>query len=459
MKLYQGRLPDGVDPLMDAINRSLPFDMRLLPQDVAVNRAWSQELVRLGVLTAEEGTAIHAALDRILADYAAGAFDPLPDDEDVHTLVERCLTQALGATGAKIHTGRSRNDQVASDLRLYTMQAVDALCAALQAAIGALVDRAEEHAETVLAGTTHLQPALPISLGHFLLSAATALQRDWQRLSDARKRTALCPLGAGAMAGSGFAVDRDALAANLGFDGVLPNSIDAVSDRDFCQETVAVCATLATHLSRYAEQFVIWANPAFGYVRFADQWSTGSSMMPQKRNPDAMELVRGKAARIIGHTLSLLTLTKGLPLTYAKDLQEDKEPLFDALDNSLLVVRVFGEAVASATFDPVRMSAALRDDMLATDLADALVQVGLPFRQAHERVGAWVREMEAAGRSLLSADTADLLVRFPEFGDTAPQLTYAASIARRQVAGGTAPRQVRAQITALRAWLRNAAGD
>ena len=453
MKLYKGRIPDDPSPLMDRINRSLPFDIRLLPHDVATNRAWAGQLRALGVYSDEEYRAVCSCLEEILASYEAGAFEPLPDDEDVHTLVERLLTEALGATGARIHTGRSRNDQVVCDLRLYIAEQLTELMAALRRLLEVLKTCAERHADTLMAGTTHMQPALPITLGHFLLSLAFALVRDHERLADARDRVARSPLGAGAMAGSGFPVDRQQLATELGFSAVLPNSIDAVADRDFCQEPVGVCAVLAGHLSRYAEQFVIWANPAFGYLRFADQWSTGSSMMPQKRNPDAMELVRGKAARVIGAANTLLCLTKGLPLSYAKDLQEDKEPLFDALDNTFLVVRVFTEALASARFDREKLAAALGGDMLATDLADLLVSVGVPFRSAHERVARLVGELETEGRDLLSLSTDALRDRFPELSETSPRLDYATSVSRRTVAGGTSPASVEVQLAQLTAFL------
>lgn len=454
MKLYKGRIPSDPNPLMDAINRSLPFDIRLLPFDLAVNHAWADQLHALGIFNDTEIADVHAALDHVQAQADQGAFDPLPDDEDVHTLVERLLTQKLGPTGARIHTGRSRNDQVVSDLRLYTRAAIDELAEAMRGLIDVIAKRAEEHAETLLAGTTHLQPALPVTVGHYLLSLGWCLVRDHERLMDARERVNQCPLGSGAMAGSGFPVDRQALADALGFEGVLPNSIDAVSDRDFCQETANACMLTATHLSRYAEQFIIWANPALGYLRFADQWSTGSSMMPQKRNPDAMELIRGKAARAMGSAVTLTSLTKGVPLTYAKDLQEDKEPLFDTLDNVLLSVRVFKEALSSVTFFPDKLSAALSDDMLATDLADALARAGMPFREAHEKVGALVTELENNNKQIgdLSAD--DLRTRFPQFGDNPPELTFDASVAARKVQGGTAPDMVRAQIKDLRIWLQ-----
>lgn len=449
MKLYKGRVPESPTALMDQINRSLPFDIRLLPFDVAVNRAWAKELNRLEVYTDEETSQVVSRLNDILEMFEQGKFEILPGDEDVHTLVERLLTEELGPTGARIHTGRSRNDQVVSDLRLYTAQQITTLCREISLLVQTLADLAEVHADAIMAGTTHLQPALPITLGHYLCSLAAALERDWERLLDCQKRANRCPLGAGAMAGSGFPVNRKALAEDLGFDRVLPNSIDAVSDRDFCQETVGACAILASHLSRYAEQLIIWANPAFGYVRFSGQWSTGSSMMPQKRNPDAMELVRGKAARIIGANTTLLSLTKGLPLTYAKDLQEDKEPLFDALDQTLLIIRVFREAIESATFFPKKLAMRLDGDMLATDLADALARKGVPFRDAHERVGAFVSELEAEELNLLGAHPSRIAGSFPEL-DKDFVLDFKASVANRYVEGGTAPKSVLQQVARFR---------
>jgi len=452
MKLYEGRIAGDADPLMDRINRSLPFDIRLLPQDVATNRAWAGELMANGVFTQAEHTVVIQALDGILAAYHRGDFDPLPGDEDVHTLVERLLTESLGPTGARIHTGRSRNDQVACDMRLYVREFLDELASAVKELVATVAERARAEAHTLLAGTTHMQPALPVTLGQFLCSLGFASVRDHGRLLDARARVDLCPLGSGAMAGSAFPVNRRKLAEDLGFAGIMDNSIDAVSDRDFCQEVASACAMLTGHLSRYAEQFIIWANPAFGYIRFNDTWSTGSSMMPQKRNPDAMELVRGKAARVHGSLTTLLSMTKGVPLTYAKDLQEDKEALFDALDTTLLVVQVFTRALASASFFKDRMLSVLTDDMLATDLADALARVGVPFRTAHERVAGLVSRLESQSRGLLDVSPEELKCEFPEFGDSPPKLDFQASVAARTVEGGTAPESVLDQVTKLEAF-------
>jgi len=434
---------------MDALNRSLPVDIRFFPHDVKTNRIWADELTRIGVFTPAEHQAIDDALNRISARWAAGEFDTIPDDEDIHTLTERLLTELLGDTGARIHTGRSRNDQVACDLLLYLKDALAELKSHTIALILTIADIAERHAETLVAGMTHVQPAQPITLGHFLMSLCSALLRDVSRMDDTRNRMDRCPLGAGAIAGCGFPVDRERIARELGFREPADNSIDATSDRDAAQESAFVCAALLTHLSRYAEQFVLWSNPAFGYVKWADTWSTGSSMMPQKRNPDAMELVRAKAARVIGDTTALLAVTKGVPLAYAKDLQEDKEAVFDALDTALVAVRVFNEALKTACFLPDRMLAGLTSDMLATDLADALVTTGVPFRKAHERTARFLNSLEVTGRDLLAATPAELQNAFPEF-DTPPRLGYRESLDRRQVVGGTAPASVRRQIEAVK---------
>jgi len=448
MKLYKGRIPESPAPLMNAINRSLPVDIRLWPYDLMTNHAWASALTEVGVFSVEECSQVQRILEE-LAQLEPADFNPLPEDEDVHTLVERLLTERLGDTGARIHTGRSRNDQVVCDLRLFARDKLDDLQHLVKTAILLISDQARVHKDTLMAGTTHLQPALPVSLGHFLLSACFALLRDLDRLKDARRRTNLCPLGSGAMAGSGFAVDRHRLAKDLGFDAPLLNSIDAVSDRDFCAEIAFACSQIAVHLSRYAEQFIFWANPAFGYVRFADAWSTGSSMMPQKRNPDAMELIRGKTARVIAACTQLLTVMKGLPLTYAKDLQEDKLPLFEALDTTCLMVEVFGQAVSTAVFQKQNLARGLSPDMLATDLADVLARAGVPFRKAHERVGLLVSTLETGGRTLKMLSAKDFQKLFPELQNALPDLSYVASLSQRNVLGGTAPPRVEEQLELL----------
>ncbi len=449
MTLYKGRIGAKQSELMDRINRSLPVDIRLLPYDIQTNRAWAGQLFALNILSDTEYDDILKSLEKIEVMTLNGDFDSLPNDEDVHTLTERLLTEMIGDAGAKIHTGRSRNDQVVCDLRLYTVDSLDEMTEAMVGLIELLRNLGKEHADVVMPGTTHLQPAQPITLGYFLLSLAFSLVRDLERLQDAKKRTNLCPLGSGALAGSGFAVDRIALAEALGFDGLCENSLDAIADRDFVQEIASCCATLCGHLSRYAEQFIVWANPAFGFIRFSDEWSTGSSMMPQKRNPDAMELIRGKAARCIGNATTLLALTKGVPLSYAKDLQEDKEALFDAMDTALLCTQVFSKAISSATFFPDKMQRALTGDLLATDLADMLVEIGVPFRQAHERVAEFVTKLEDETRSLLDATHEELATAFPDLNGSIAALSFGASVARRKVRGGTAPESVLKQVEIL----------
>ena len=455
MTLYEGRMGNVKNDLMDAINRSLPVDLRLLPFDLMTNSAWADELEQIGVLTEDENESIQSAIQSIFDELEAGYFDSIPPDEDVHTLTERLLVEKIGAVGAKIHTGRSRNDQVVCDLRLMMMHFVKQLKQNLAETVKTLHRVAEEHKATLMAGETHLQPALPITLGQFLLSLAFGLYRDIEALDSVYEVVGVCPLGAGAMAGSGFPVDRNRLAENLGFPEASDNSVDAVSDRDFVQDLAYVISRIAVRISRYAEQFTIWANPNYGYVRFADDWSTGSSMMPQKRNPDAMELIRGKAARCIGNLTTLLTLTKGLPLSYAKDLQEDKEPLFDSMDNISLVVAVFEKAVGSATFNPDAMKQRLDGNMLATDLADALTKTGMPFREAHKRVGQLVSKLENEGRKLLDATEKELTLQFPEFKGKLPELSFEASIEARDVLGGTAPSRVQEQLNLLNVYLKN----
>lgn len=455
MTLYKGRIDAAPNALMDAMNKSLPVDIRFFPYDINTNRAWATELSRIGIFSNEELSQIHQALDKILERYNAQEFTNLPDDEDIHTLTERLLTEALGDTGARIHTGRSRNDQVACDLYQYLSDNLRMLKSHIHRLISVLCNISQMHAQTLMAGTTHLQPAQPITLGHFMMSLAFALKRDYQRAHDAQQRVNRCPLGAGAIAGCGFVVDREKIATELGFEKPTDNSIDTISDRDVAQEMAFVCACTLTHLSRYAEQFIIWSNPAFGYVKWDAQWSTGSSMMPQKRNPDAMELVRAKAARSIGNVTTLLSLTKGVPLSYAKDLQEDKEAVFDSIDTALLTIQVFAQAVESATFHPEQMKKVLTSDMLATDLADAMVEKGIPFRKAHERCAMFVTFLEEQNRDLLSATQTEMDERFPEFKDNPLHLSYESSLQRRRCIGGTAPSSVQIQIENLRTWLTN----
>lgn len=442
MTLYKGRIGVEQSELMDRINRSLPVDIRLLPYDVLTNKAWAVQLRKIGVFSEEEYEAVIRTLNEILDMVLRDELMPLPMDEDVHTLTERLLSEKLGETGAKIHTGRSRNDQVVCDLKLYIMDQLGIISNNITKLNYTLASLSKKHAATLMAGTTHLQPAQPITLGFFLISLAFALRRDDERLGEIFYRTAECPLGSGALAGAGFAVDRAELAEELGFLSPSPNALDAVADRDFVQETANACAIICNHLSRYAEQFIIWANPAFGYIRFSDGWSTGSSMMPQKRNPDAMELIRGKTARSIGNATALMALTKGVPLSYAKDLQEDKEALFDILDTTAMCVDVFNNALKTATFFPDKMRAALTGDILATDLADELVKAKVPFRNAHEKVARLVAELETQSKSLEELNPDELASLLPELKGRNFSLRFEDAIQRRSILGGTSPDRV-----------------
>ncbi|MBI4237221.1 MAG: argininosuccinate lyase [Deltaproteobacteria bacterium] len=450
MTLWHGRFSGTMSDAMRALNHSLAIDIRLLPYDLAVNRAWAQELAQIGILTAAELQAIERGIDQLAQEPAT-----ITSDEDVHSLVERRLTEIVGAAGAKIHTGRSRNDQVMTDLRLYLKDACAGLQRAMCDTVTVLCDRAEEYRDTVLPGYTHLQQAQPIALGHYLLSAATSLRDDAGRLRDAAARFDACPLGSGALAGSAYPIDRARVARALGFAAATPNSLTATSMRDECLEVASACAICMTHLSRYAEDAVLWSSQEFRFVTFADTVTTGSSMMPQKKNPDAMELIRGKTARVIGQLQTLFTLVKGLPLAYARDLQEDKPALFDCLDQTHLCLTVFAEAVRTAAYHADRMRAALDPMLYATDLADDLVRKGLPFREAHAVVGRLVREALAAGRALTAYNVTELQTYSPLFdADTLACCNPTASLARRNLCGGTGPDSVAAQLHDCRAWLQ-----
>ena len=349
-----------------------------------------------GLISAPDWASIEQGMAQITQEIEAGTFEWKLDLEDVHLNIEARLTQLVGDAGKRLHTGRSRNDQVATDVRLWLRDQIDQLAAALCDVQAAAVTLAEAHLAVLMPGTTHMQPAQPIRFSHWALSFFWMWQRDHERLTEVRRRVNVCPLGSGALAGTPFNVDRAALAAELGFDAISANSLDAVSDRDFVVEFLAWAALLGIHLSRLAEDLILWSNPQFGFVRVADAYSTGSSLMPQKRNPDAMELVRGKSGRLLGNLVSLLTTLKGLPSTYNKDLQEDKEPLFDTVTTLTLALPVTAGVLRTLQVNPTRMQAALSSDMLATDLADYLVRQGTPFRQAHHLVGQTVRRARSS---------------------------------------------------------------
>ena len=451
--LWGGRFSGGLDPAFDAFNRSLPFDRRLIAQDIQGSIAWAGALGDAGVLKKTEARKLQSGLRALAKQIQAdGSALELSDAEDVHSFVEDALAQHVGELAKKLHTGRSRNDQVATDLRLWCKQQAMALDGGLVALMAALSTAALEWAGLVLPGYTHLQRAQPVTAGHHALAYVEMLARDRARLSDAVTRLDQSPLGSGALAGTAFPVDRIALAKALGFAGAARNSLDAVSDRDFVLELLFVCTTVMVHLSRLAEDWIFFASHEAGFLKLGDSVSTGSSLMPQKKNPDALELIRGKAGRISGHLQALVMTVKGLPLAYDKDLQEDKEALFDAFDHTEACVRVMEVVVRSARYDEERCrSAASRGFLNATDLADLLVTRGMPFRDAHEVVGRAVRAALEQGCELEELPAEVLTELMPGMKGLAKELSVDAVVARRKALGGTAPRRVRAEA---KRWLR-----
>ena len=452
-RLWGARFSGGPEASAWALGVSTGFDVRLWREDLAGSRAHAGELGRIGVLDATERAAIDAALVRCGELFEKGTFPMLDTDEDLHGAIERWLIDELGELGGKLRAGRSRNDQIVSDLRLWSMAAADRLVGAVAELQNALIAKAEEHIDWLAPSYTHLQRAQPVVLAQPLLAFVWMLQRDAERVRDARGRMDRSVLGSGAVAGQTLGLDPERYAEALGFTGVTENSIDATASRDFVLELAAACAILATTISRIGEELVLWSTSEFGFVRLGDGFTTGSSMMPQKRNPDVAELARGKAGRVVGALMSLLTLVKGLPLAYDRDLQEDKEPIFDAVDTLEVVLPALTGAIASARFDRERLAEAAADDFaLATDVAEALVLLGVPFREAHERVGELVAAAEQRGSSLsalpaeLVADTHPALpARWDELLDPV------AAVARRTGRGGTAIEAVRQQLTRARA--------
>ncbi len=452
-KLWGGRFAGGPSPLLDAINRSIGTDFRLWPHDVRLSKAWALALGHAGVLTAAESDALQAGLDRVAQRLADGA-QPVGTDEDIHTMIDRLLHEEAGSVASKLHTGRSRNDQVATASRLWTMDACRRLDAAIRELQHALVMQAETLTTAILPAYTHLQRAQPVSGAHWLLSHFWPLDRDRTRLAHAERGAAVLPLGSGAIAGSAFPVSRVLLKEALGFAAISPNSIDATGDRDFVAETLFACSMTAVHCSRLAEDLIIYGSSEFGFVRFGDGFSTGSSMMPQKRNPDVFELARGSGARVLGDLVSVLGTIKGLPSGYSKDLQDDKRALFNAVDLLLLVLPAMAGAIAELRFNTVRMRAAVSSAMMATDLADYLVKKGATFREAHGAVGALVREAEEAGIELDALAPARFTAAHTLFGsDARDALGADASLAARNIDGGTGPDAVAAQLDAARARL------
>ena len=447
--LWQGRFSADPSESLRALNDSLHFDQRMFQQDIAGSRAHVRMLCEVGLLAGSERDEILTALDRVLEELSDGSFEFVESDEDIHTAIERRVCE-LAESGAKLHTGRSRNDQVATDLRLWTKAAVDEVVALVQGLQRTLLESAESVGDAHLPGYTHLQQAQPVLLAHHLLAHGWALARDVDRLEAARARLDVSPLGAGALAGSSLPLDPQMCADELGFASVFDNSLDAVSDRDFVVETLFALALLGVHLSRIGEELILWASSEFGFVALDEAFSTGSSMMPQKKNPDIAELARAKAGRLIGHLTGLLATLKGLPLTYNKDLQEDKEPLFDAIDTVLLTVSALNGMISTLEFNTDRMAeAAASPYAAATDLAEWLVARGMPFRQAHEVVGDLVR------RSVDGEGTFGELVAASDAlgADAARLLEPGVSVTRRNTHGGGSPAAVAEQIQRFRALL------
>ena len=451
--LWGGRFDTAPGALMEEINASIDFDKRMFVQDIAGSKAHCAMLIAQGIITPEDGNAILAGLETILGEIESGCFTFERALEDIHMNVEARLAELIGDAAGRLHTARSRNDQVATDLKIWVRDALDGLDAAARELQAALIDKAERHAGTVMPGFTHLQTAQPVTLGHHLLAYVEMLGRDRDRMADCRRRLNECPLGAAALAGTAFPIDRQATATALGFDGPAANSLDAVSDRDFVVEYLSLAAILAVHMSRLAEEIVLWCSEPFAFARLSDEYSTGSSIMPQKRNPDAAELVRAKCGRVIGALMGLLVVLKGLPLAYGKDLQEDKEPVFQVTDTLALGLAALIGLIADIAFDAGRLKdAAGRGHATATDLADWLVRVlGMPFRRAHHVTGALVRRAEEKGCALDELNLADMRAEEPAITeDVFGVLGVDNSVNSRTSFGGTAPANVRRAVAEAR---------
>ena len=449
---WAGRFSEPMSDLVKRYTASVDFDKRMWRQDIRGSLAHARMLAKQAIISAQDLADIERGMAQVKDEIESGAFEWLLDLEDVHLNIEKRLTTLVGDAGKRLHTGRSRNDQVATDIRLYLRDAIDDILTLIQQFQTNLLDLAEREAATPLPGFTHLQVAQPVTFGHHLLAYFEMTRRDAERFSDVRRRTNRLPLGAAALAGTTYPIDREFVAAELGFDGVCENSLDAVSDRDFAIEFCAACALLMMHFSRMSEELVLWMNPRFGFVKIADRFCTGSSIMPQKKNPDVPELARGKTGRVYGHLTALLTLMKGQPLAYNKDNQEDKEPLFDAVDTVTDTLRIFAEMMNGISARPDNMRDALRQGFAtATDLADYLTRKGLPFRDAHEAVGLAVRRAEELGVDLPQLSLGELQIFSPLIADDIfGVLTVEGSLAARNHIGGTAPEQVRAAITRAR---------
>ncbi len=454
MTLWGGRFTDASDRRMRHFCDSIDFDRRLIIADVKGSIAYANALQRAGCLEAAERDSLIDGLNRILQEAEAGELSYAERDEDIHTAVERRLTELMGPVAGKVHTGRSRNDQVSADLRLYLLGEIQSLDRALVELQSAIVDKSQQHLGVLMPGYTHMQQAQPVLFSHWLMSFFWKLQRDRERLVCVRRRTAVMPLGAGAIAGNPFGLDRLALAAELGFDAVSENSVDAVSDRDFMVEFLAAAALVQVHLSGLAEDLIVWSSREFGFTGLDEAFTTGSSLMPQKRNPDVLELMRAKSGRLTGHLVSMLTVLKGLPSGYSRDLQEDKEALFDALDTLSEELPLAAGIVRTLQIDSDRMAAALDEAMLATDLADYLVRKGIPFRESHRLVGMAVKRAEDRDCRLSELEWAQYQSIDSRFGqDLYAVFDFEASVGRRTALGGTARSAVEAQIAQAQALL------
>jgi len=449
---WSGRFNEPVAELVKRYTASVDFDKRLATFDIQGSIAHATMLGAQSIISAQDVEDIKRGLGEILAEIEAGQFEWLLDLEDVHLNIERRLTEKIGDAGKRLHTGRSRNDQVATDVRLWLRSVVDDAIAGIRALQTSLLDLAEQHAATIMPGFTHLQVAQPVTFGHHLMAYFEMLNRDAERFADARKRINRLPLGAAALAGTSYPIKRELVAELLGFDSVCKNSLDAVSDRDFAIEFNAAASLLMMHLSRFSEELILWMSPRFGFIDIADRFCTGSSIMPQKKNPDVPELVRGKTGRVYGHLIGLLTLMKGQPLAYNKDNQEDKEPLFDVADTLLVTLQIYADMLRGITVKADNMrQAALEGFATATDLADYLVKKGMPFRDAHEVVAHAVKAGVESGRDLAEFSLAELQAFSNTISDDVFEvLTLEGSVASRNHTGGTAPEQVRRAIAQAR---------
>lgn len=445
--MWGGRFSKQMNEHLAYLNASFRFDWRLYAADLRGSRAYAAALARANLISDAERAALERGLTQIKQEFDQGMFVAQPTDEDIHTAIERRLGELVGVVAGKLHTGRSRNDQVATDTRLYVLDASAKLQALLAELQRALIEKSEQHLDALMPGYTHLQRAQPILFAHWLMAYFWMLQRDRERLGDGAARVAVLPLGAGALAGNALGLDREFLARELGFARLSENSVDAVSDRDFIAEFLFDAALLGAHLSRLGEDLVLYSSAEFGFVTLDDAYATGSSLMPQKKNPDAMELARGKAGRLIGDLITLLVVLKGLPLSYAKDLQEDKEPLFDAVDTLDALLPVVTGVIRTLRVNPAALRAALDASMLATDLADYLVRRGVPFRDAHRLVGELVKLAETRGVALADLPLDEYKKIAPQFdADVKDVFDFARALAAREISGGTGPNAVRAQI-------------